>query len=131
MILTIFETNRFSATDLQPIASQLIMNLLNILQPTTGENEYAIKSLMRVCLSLQDHVEPYLDSLLAKLVLILNSISKNPSKPTFNHYLFETYGVLIRCVCIKNRALIQKFETNLCPTFDFILQQDITGKINI
>jgi hypothetical protein len=37
--------NMFSVADLQPFMSHLIMNFLNILQPTTGENEYAIKGI--------------------------------------------------------------------------------------
>jgi exportin-2 (importin alpha re-exporter) len=35
---------------------------------------------------------------------------------------------LIRAVCINNKANIEKFEANLFPTFNFVLQQDITGK---
>ena len=118
--------NMFTVADLQPFTSHLIMNFLNLLQPTTRENEYAIKSLMRLCLTLQEHCEPFLDAIINKLITILNHISKNPSKPNFNHYLFETFGVLIRAVCITNKSLIEKFESNLFPTFNFVLQQDIT-----
>ena len=106
---------------------------------------------MRLCMVLQDRVEPYLDLIISKLIILLNSISKvrfmnlifffnnlnknkfdnkktqNPSKPNFNHYLFETFGILIKAVCFKNPALIQKFEASLSPIVNYVLEQDITG----
>lgn len=118
--------NLIANTDLSPFASNLLGNIMNLLDPTKGQNEYAIKSLMRVCLILQEMLEQYLDEMLAKLAELLTTISKNPSKPNFNHYLFETFGVLIRGVCIKNRTLIQKFEAHLFPIFNYVLEQDIT-----
>lgn len=118
--------NLISHTDLEPIITPLIGNIMNLLQPSIGQNEYAIKSLMRVCLVLQDKLEPYIDEMLAKLSELLTIISKNPSKPNFNHYLFETFGVLIRGVCLKNKSFIQKFEAHLFPIFNYVLEQDIT-----
>ena len=99
---------------------------MSLLDPSKGQNEYAIKCLMRVCLLLQETLEPYIDEMMSKLSELLTSISKNPAKPNFNHYLFETFGVLIRAVCLKNRSLIQKFEASLFPIFNYILEQDIT-----
>ena len=110
--------------------THLIVNIMNLLEPVNGQNEYAIKALMRVFLVLQEKLEPFLDDILAKLAWLLTSISKNPSKPNFNHYLFENFGVLIRAVCVKNRALIQKFEAHLFPIFNYVLDQDITGNMN-
>ncbi len=118
--------NLFSNNDLEQLMPHLLVNILNIMQPVTGENEYAIKTLMRVCLMLQEKMEPYLDLIISKLILLLNSISKNPSKPNFNHYLFETFGVLIKGVCVRNKSLIEKFESNLFPIFNYVLEQDIT-----
>jgi hypothetical protein len=57
-----------------------------------------------------------------------NYFQKNPSKPNFNHYLFETFGILIRSNGLKNQALIEKFEGNLFPIFNYALEQDVTGK---
>lgn len=118
--------NLFKSTDLEPLIQPLLQNNLDILQPVTGENEYAIKTLMRVCVTMQEKIEPFVDPIIAKLVLILNAISKNPSKPQFNHYLFETFGVLIRELGVRNPLFIEKFESNLFPIFNFVLQQDIT-----
>ncbi|CAF0704688.1 unnamed protein product [Brachionus calyciflorus] len=118
--------NMFVPNDLQPFMPHLLSNIMNILQPVTGENEYVIKSFMRVCIILQETIEPYLDNLIVKLTGLLNAISKNPSKPNFNHYLFESFGILIRNACQKNKTLIEKFETNLFPIFNYVLEQDIT-----
>lgn len=109
---------------------------------------------MRLCLILQDQIEPYLNQTIDKLTNLLTSVIKvvfkstttlflyfksfnkslyfivfkNPSKPNFNHYLFETFGILIRATCLKNRAHIGKFEGNLFPIFNYAIQQDVTGK---
>lgn len=115
--------NRF---DLKPHLETLLNNLFNLIQPVTGENEYIMKCLMRVCVVIQDEIMPYVGVTLSKLTHILNAISKNPSKPHFNHYLFETFGILIRTVCIKDRNLLDNFEKNLFPIFNFVIQQDIT-----
>lgn len=118
--------NLFTSADLAPISTHLIGGIMSLLDPSKGQNEYAIKCLMRVCLLLQETLEPYIDEMMSKLSELLTSISKNPAKPNFNHYLFETFGVLIRAVCLKNRSLIQKFEASLFPIFNYILEQDIT-----
>ena len=109
-----------------PVVSHLVGNIMLLIDPSKGQNEYAIKSLMRVCLVLQEMLEPYIDEMLQKLADLLTTISKNPAKPNFNHFLFETFGVLIRAVCIKNRAVISKFEAYLFPIFNYVLEQDIT-----
>lgn len=118
--------NLISNTDLAPVVSHLVGNIMLLLDPSKGQNEYAVKSLMRVCLVLQEMLEPYLDEMLVKLSELLTTISKNPAKPNFNHFLFETFGVLIRAVSVKNKSLIAKFEAHLFPIFNYVLEQDIT-----
>lgn len=120
---------------------------MNLLSPGTNENEYAMKALMRLSLTLQEHILPYLEEVINKLTLLLNAVikvnynmmmcdmlkfilkivSKNPSKPNFNHYLFETFGILIRATCLRDPVFIEKFEANLFPIFNYALQQDVTG----
>jgi len=118
--------NLFEAKDLQQFFPSILANVMNLLQPVTNENEYAMKALMRLCLILQDQIEPYLNQTIDKLTNLLTSVIKNPSKPNFNHYLFETFGILIRATCLKNRAHIGKFEGNLFPIFNYAIQQDVT-----
>lgn len=90
----------FEANDLEKFMPYLLTNVLNLLQPVTNENEYAMKgfsaslntidffsihyvlssiikkALMRLCLTLQDHIEPYLDLTINKLAALLNSVIK-------------------------------------------------------
>lgn len=133
-ILTIKSTtnakeNLLTNIDLSQFMPQIMVNTLNILQPITGENEYAMKTLMRLCMCLQEKCVPYLETIIAKLITLLDSISKNPSKPNFNHYLFETFGILIKAVCMANRAYIEQFEARLFPIFNYVLEKVILNFI--
>jgi exportin-2 (importin alpha re-exporter) len=60
------------------------------------ENEYIMKAIMRSFSILQEAVMPFLADLLPKLTEILTVISRNPSRPNFNHYLFETLSLSIK-----------------------------------
>src|SRR5277367_573487 len=51
---------------------------------------------MRVMTVSRDTLEPFLQVSTQHLVGILREISKNPSNPRFNHYLFESLAALIR-----------------------------------
>lgn len=51
---------------------------------------------MRSFSTLQDKVIPFLGAALPKLTEKLQTVCKNPSKPHFNHYLFETFSLTIR-----------------------------------
>ncbi|CAF4452324.1 unnamed protein product, partial [Adineta steineri] len=77
--------------DLIPHAQSMFDNLFRILTSEKSyENEYVMRAVMRLSSALQDGVLPYLNQLMDKLVLILRRSSRNPNKPNFNHYLFET-----------------------------------------
>ncbi|GIX82326.1 exportin-2 [Caerostris extrusa] len=52
-------------------------------------------------------------------------MKKNPSKPHFNHYLFETLSLSVRITCNTNKLAVQKFEEALFPVFETILHNDI------
>lgn len=53
---------------------------------------------MRSFSTLQEKVVPFLGATLPKLTEKLQMVAKNPSKPHFNHYLFETFSLAIRFV---------------------------------
>lgn len=82
---------------------------------------------MRTFSTLQDKVIQFLSAALPKLTEKLQAVCKNPSKPHFNHYLFETFSLAIRIVCQNNPAAVSSFEDVLFPIFQGILQQDIQG----
>jgi exportin-2 (importin alpha re-exporter) len=52
--------------------------------------------MMRAMVTSRNALEPYMQVSTQHLVRILAEISKNPSNPRFNHYLFECLAALIR-----------------------------------
>lgn len=52
---------------------------------------------------------------------------QNPSKPNFNHFLFESICIVISTTCKMNPAAVSGFEDGLFPPFQAILQQDVQG----
>ncbi|KAK7791230.1 hypothetical protein R5R35_001387 [Gryllus longicercus] len=112
--------------ELAPLASELLNNLFAAMDfPGSNENEYVMKAVMRSFSTLQQQVVPFLGDLLPKLTTKLALVARNPSKPHFNHYLFETLSLSIRIVCTSNHSAVSSFEEALFPIFQGILQQDV------
>lgn len=86
---------------------------------------------MRSTSALQEAVIPFMNVMLPKLLEILVTVARNPSKPHFNHYMFETLCLCIRILCKQNPASVEQFEAHLFPVFQGILQQDVSGKARL
>ncbi|KAH7316301.1 hypothetical protein KP509_21G087100 [Ceratopteris richardii] len=115
---------RFGAQDLAPFMSVLLNNLFAALKlPESQENVYVMKCIMRV-LSNGD-IAQYATNCLDQLVNILSVLYKNPSNPTFSHYLFEAIAALVRRSCEKSPELVGIFEVKLFPVFQDILALDV------
>ncbi|XP_022913677.2 exportin-2 [Onthophagus taurus] len=115
-----------NSNDFSGLANDALSNLFAVLdRPVSEENEYVMKAIMRTFSTLKDKVVPYLGVALPKLTEKLQAVCKNPSKPHFNHYLFETFSLAIRIVCTGNPTAVSSFEDVLFPIFQGILQQDI------
>lgn len=111
---------------LVPMAAQLLNGLFNIFTiQGSEENEYAMKAVMRSVNVLNESVMPYLAEILPKLTEKLAAVARNPSKPHFNHYLFETISISIRIVCKKNPSAVSAFEEALFPIFQYIFHADV------
>lgn len=111
---------------LAPFASEAVGGLFQALsKPNSGENEYVMKAIMRVFNTLNEHTMPFMAVALPKLTEILTQVAKNPSKPHFNHYLFETIALSIKIVCKIEPNAVSSFEEALFPQFQYILQSDI------
>lgn len=93
--------------------------------PGSAENEYVMKAIMRTFSVLQEASMDCMGPALQQLTNILTEVSKNPSKPHFNHYLFETLSLVTRIVCKVQPTAVASFEEALFPRFQSILQQDI------
>nr|XP_012134672.1 PREDICTED: exportin-2 isoform X2 [Megachile rotundata] len=112
--------------DLAPLTADLLKGLFACLNmPGSEENEYVMKAIMRSFGILQEVVVPFLADLLPKLTEKLAIVSKNPSRPNFNHFLFETLALSIKIVCKTHKIAVSSFEEALFPIFQEILQQDV------
>lgn len=119
-------TLQVTVAQLQPIAGDLLNGLFAVLSETkANENEYVMKAIMRSFATLQQASMPYMSAVLPRLTEMLEIVSKNPSRPHFNHYLFETLALAVKIVCTAEPAAVTSFEEALFPIFQNILQQDI------
>jgi exportin-2 (importin alpha re-exporter) len=100
---------------------------------------------MRVVLATRTSLAPIFAPVLEHLVKIMTEVSKNPSNPKFNHFLFESVSALVRYVSgvvgpharlIANSYVgaarpdaLSTIETSLFPPFQYILAQDVTGAL--
>jgi len=114
------------SNDLAPIAEDLLKSLFSAFDlPGSTENEYVMKAVMRSFSALQEAVVPYLAHLLPSLTARLAQAAKNPTRPHYNHYLFESLSLSIRIVCKSNPAAVTNFEQVLFPVFEEILKNDV------
>uniref|UniRef100_A0A3Q3F9K2 Exportin-2 n=1 Tax=Labrus bergylta TaxID=56723 RepID=A0A3Q3F9K2_9LABR len=119
-------TTLISPAEMAPFTEQLLNNLFNALAvPGSEENEYIMKAIMRSFSLLQDSIVPYIPTLIGQLTQKLLLVSKNPSKPHFNHYLFESLCLSVRITCKANPTTVSSFEEALFPVFTEILQNDV------
>ncbi|BFY99292.1 hypothetical protein BsWGS_02332 [Bradybaena similaris] len=115
-----------TSEQIQPLAAELLTSLFGAMEmPGSAENEYIMKAIMRTMSLLQEHIVPMIPQLVEGLKAKLLLVSKNPSKPHFNHYLFECLCVAIRSSCKTHPEAVTTFEGVLFQPFTEILQQDV------
>uniref|UniRef100_G3W7P8 Exportin-2 n=1 Tax=Sarcophilus harrisii TaxID=9305 RepID=G3W7P8_SARHA len=115
-----------TAAEIAPFVEILLTNLFKALTlPGSSENEYIMKAIMRSFSLLQEAIIPYIPTLITQLTQKLLAVSKNPSKPHFNHYMFEAICLSIRITCKANPAAVVNFEEALFMVFTEILQNDV------
>eukprot|EP00993_Chasmostoma_nieuportense_P000154 NODE_113_length_3103_cov_31.933132_g106_i0.p1 GENE.NODE_113_length_3103_cov_31.933132_g106_i0~~NODE_113_length_3103_cov_31.933132_g106_i0.p1 ORF type:complete len:982 (-),score=356.67 NODE_113_length_3103_cov_31.933132_g106_i0:158-3046(-) len=109
---------RLGKEEWKDLAGLLLEGLFQTLQTSKQENEYIMKAIMRVILSGQENVAPFVPHILPTLVSVLAQVARNPQHPTFNHYLFESISGLVK----YNPG--QLLEQTIFPIFTNILQSD-------
>ncbi|KAF4798341.1 hypothetical protein TURU_065107 [Turdus rufiventris] len=115
-----------TAAEMAPFVEVLLTNLFKALTlPGSSENEYIMKAIMRSFSLLQESIIPYIPSVITQLTQKLLAVSKNPSKPHFNHYMFESICLSIRITCKANPEAVGSFEEALFLVFTEILQNDV------
>uniref|UniRef100_A0A8B9S364 Exportin-2 n=1 Tax=Apteryx owenii TaxID=8824 RepID=A0A8B9S364_APTOW len=119
-------TTLITAAEMIPFVEVLLTNLFKALTlPGSSENEYIMKAIMRSFSLLQESIIPYIPSVITQLTQKLLAVSKNPSKPHFNHYMFESICLSIRITCKANPDAVGSFEEALFMVFTEILQNDV------
>ncbi|XP_010013451.1 PREDICTED: exportin-2 isoform X2 [Nestor notabilis] len=119
-------TTLITAAEMAPFVEVLLTNLFKALTlPGSSENEYIMKAIMRSFSLLQETIIPYIPSVITQLTQKLLAVSKNPSKPHFNHYMFESICLSIRITCKANPDAVGSFEEALFMVFTEILQNDV------
>lgn len=117
----------FSSQELLPLRDILFTNLFDALTlPGSSENDYIMKAIMRSCALMKEAILPLVPVIVTKLAEKLTLVAKNPSKPQFNHYLFESICTLIRTVGQADKAAISKIEETIFPVVQVILQTYVT-----
>ncbi|CAG8478060.1 8971_t:CDS:10 [Ambispora gerdemannii] len=122
----------FTPADIDEYVQTILVSLFRLIEAgttpeTLAENDYLMKAIMRVIFTSRERISNLAPEVIEHLSRILSQISKNPSNPRFNHYVFESIGGLVRCENFKNNlALVTQFESVLFPPFDQILRQEVT-----
>lgn len=94
---------RITKNDLMPHAQMIFDSLFRILTSEKSyENEYVMRTVMRLSSSLHDGVLPYLSQLMEKLVLILRRSSRVKFFFRFDRFAFSSFFFRIQI----NRILV-------------------------
>ncbi|KAJ6581319.1 CAS/CSE protein [Mycena capillaripes] len=122
--------NLFAQADIHDLAPSLLATLLSKIESAgtaekMAENDHLMKSAMRVILTARQTLTPGYEQTLGRLVGILGVISKNPSNPLFDQYIFESISGLMRFIVEGTPTTLPTFEGALFGPFTIIIQQDI------
>lgn len=113
--------------EFQPHLENTLTGLFQVLHvPGSTENEYVMKAIMRTFSLSNELLFPYMSTVVNELRQKLLVTSKNPSKPHFNHYLFESLSLCIKIACQHDKTAVGSFEQALFDMFTDILQRDVT-----
>lgn len=121
-------SNLIQKSDIAPYSKELLIALFSLILKDTSspeklaENEFLMKTVMRVLITCQDSVEPYAGDMLTQLVQIVQSIARNPSNPKFSHYTFEALGAVLRYGNIDSQTQQQSLVSEMMT----LLANDVT-----
>ncbi|TFY54539.1 hypothetical protein EVG20_g9663 [Dentipellis fragilis] len=120
----------FAYTDIRDVAPELLNMLFRRIESgaspeKVAENDFLMRCVMRIIITARQTLAEGFEALLLRLVAILGTISRNPSNPHFDQYIFESISALIRFIGPANPASVPVFERTLFGPFTVILQQDI------
>ncbi|KAG5436875.1 hypothetical protein PCANB_001628 [Pneumocystis canis] len=116
--------------DIVLLSKELLENLFKLIEKAStpeklSENDFLMKCTMRVIATIKEGIIPLVDTVSSYLINIVVEISKNPSNPKFNHYVFESLSALIRYIAPTSKEILLHLESLLFPAFQLILQNDV------
>lgn len=85
---------------------------------------------MRIIITARTELASVYAGMMNRVINILALISRNPSNPNFNQYIFESISALIRFIVPAAPGALQAFEAGLIGPMSFILQEDIDRKLH-
>jgi len=118
----------FKPEQFEPHLGELVKTLFDALDlPGSPENEHIMKAIMRLfSFSKSSLIIQFLPNVVPKMTSKLSVVARNPSKPYFNHYLFETLALTIRAACSQENPTIRnEFESVLFNILEVVLAQDV------
>ncbi|KAH3671814.1 hypothetical protein WICMUC_004532 [Wickerhamomyces mucosus] len=131
-ILSIKDSNKsgflFQKTDISSFVQELLSKLFTLILKEANspeklaENEFLMKTVMRVLIIAEDSVGPYSVTLVEQLLNIINDIAKNPSNPRFSHFTFESIAVIVK---FNNNSNWDKFTEIIVSSFLNLLGADV------
>lgn len=96
-------TTKLRAEEITPQLESILNAVFKVLfsQSTqanefSGENEYLMKLVMRVIALSKTAISPYSDILIGSLTDKVLAVATNPSRPGFNHFLFESISGIVK-----------------------------------
>ncbi|KAI8097100.1 Cse1-domain-containing protein [Halteromyces radiatus] len=120
----------FTPEDIKPYTEVLLSELFRLIESgqspeKLSENDYLMKTVFRVITTSRKDMVPYVNVIMGKLTNILAVVSKNPSNPKFNHFVFESIGALIKYICPVSNQATTEFENLLFGPFESIISQGV------
>ncbi|KAI8332444.1 Cse1-domain-containing protein [Chlamydoabsidia padenii] len=120
----------FTPEDIKPYTETLLSELFRLIESgqtpeKLSENDYLMKTVFRVITTGRKDMVPYVNVIMGKLTNIMAVVSKNPSNPKFDHFVFESIGALIKYICPVSDQAITEFENLLFGPFELIISQGI------
>jgi len=102
-------------------------------QDGNGENEWMMRLVLRLLVCAGTSAAAVAGDVLGVLSKVITAVTANPAAPQFNHYLFESVAVVIKCVvdaqggdAARVNAAVGELEGSLMPVFDTIFSKDVT-----
>jgi exportin-2 (importin alpha re-exporter) len=117
---------KFGREQLKPHLQALCTTMFGVMaSPDYPENEYMMKTVMRVLAIAGSDSVHLTSAILEQLTAVLARVCKNPTNPTHSHFLFEALGTVVTNVGMHQPTSLPALEAALFPPFQTVLAMDV------